>query len=229
MMMTQCKQILSACAVLLILCASTFAGTIQFPPAPVASGPGLGLVVVPVVSTLSPNNDNFPTNSPNDNNIVVPLKRFDNNDYIDIQFTVINSIPTSGVTVSEYRVSESVDNNTGLNWIGYTMQLGTGVGAGFVKSGAGDGLDFDAPLFDPTGPTSTSMGIGLPSDEDEIVFSGNQGSGLAIISFRIDVPNLTGGTFTLRQFPIPIPEPATALMLVLGCLAAPMIARRRAS
>jgi hypothetical protein len=221
MMMTQCKKVLSACAVVVILCAPSFAGTIQ--PGPVSSGPGLGLVQVPVVSTPTPNNDNVPTSGLPDNNIVVPLKRFDNNDYIDIEFTVSTS---TGIT--EYKISESVDNNTGINWTGYRVQLGFGTGANFAMSPANDGLDFDAPDFDFPGPTSTSMGAGLAS-QDEIVFSGAQGTGLAVLNFRIDVPDgLTDGKFTLRQFPIPIPEPSTALMLVLGGIAAPVIMRRRA-
>ena len=57
----------------------------------------------------------------------VPLKRFDFNDYIDIEFLVV---PSQGVT--EYIVSEFVDNNTGLDWSSYHMQLGFGVGGGFT-------------------------------------------------------------------------------------------------
>ena len=58
--------------------------------------------------------------------------------------------------VTEYRVFESVDNNTGINWAGYTMELGFGIGAGFVPSPPGDGLDFDAPLYD-TPPISSAF------------------------------------------------------------------------
>ena len=54
-----------------------------------------------------------------DNNIFVPIKRFDHNGYIDIEFHVA---PSGGVT--EYQVFESVDNNTGVQ----LDQLPHGVG-----------------------------------------------------------------------------------------------------
>src|SRR4051794_23492222 len=109
-----------------ILCSSlvvppTFAGVIAVSPAPVASGPGLGLVSVPAIVTANPNNDNQVGGGNDDNNIVIPLKRFDANDYIDLLFT---TTPSRGST--EYKVTEFVDNNTGLNWSKYTMQLGFG-------------------------------------------------------------------------------------------------------
>src|SRR5215216_548315 len=117
------------------------AGTIAATPAPVASGPGLGLVLVPAIITANSNNDNqIGTGGTNDNNIVIPLKRFDVNDYIDLVFTID---PSEGVT--EYKVTEFVDNNTGVIWSAYTMQLGFGTGAGFTLSPVGDGLDFDFP------------------------------------------------------------------------------------
>jgi hypothetical protein len=220
MMKIHLMRSLFACALVLYTSLNALAGTIQSSPAPVASGPGLGLVAVPAVLTLSPNNDNFPTDTLNDNNIVVPVKRFDNNDYIDIVFTVL---PDGGV--SEYTVAEFVDNNTGIDWSSYTMQLGTGVGPLFVMSAAGDGLDFDAPLFDPLGPSSPTLST-VATGEDQLVFSGGlQGTGAQPYTFRIDVPNSLdlgpGGqvpllTFTLRQFPTPIPEPAGIALIGLA-------------
>jgi hypothetical protein len=203
----------------LLLTTTTSAGIIthtsSIPPGPdpVASGPGLGLVSVPIIFTPFPNNDNVSGGEPTDNNIDVNLKRFDFNDYIDIEFTVS---PSGGVT--EYRVHEFVDNNTGLPWIGYRMQLGFGTGAAFVLAPPGSGLDFDAPLYDPP-PTSTAMVPTLLSP-NEIAFSGFHAAGAQIYEVRIDVPDLsvTGfGSFTLRQIPIPIPEPGS---LVLAGLAA---------
>lgn len=218
MMMTQCRQFLAACAAVLILCAYTFAGTID--PNPTVSGPGLGMVSVPVVSTGTANNDNFPTDNQNDNNIVVPLKQFANNDYIDIVFTVTNS---GGIT--EYRVAESIDNDTGVNWSRYHMQLGYNTGIDFVMSGANDGLDFDAPFFDSP-PDSTSFS-NVSLGTDELIFSGGiQGTALELFNIRIDVPDLNG-TFTLRQFPVPVPEPSTVFMLAAGCLGLSGLAKRR--
>ncbi|MBN1854918.1 MAG: hypothetical protein JW829_19445, partial [Pirellulales bacterium] len=100
---------------------AVLAGTI--PPVPGGvisiSGPGLGNVAVPVILTPSPANDNQPSVPPADNNITVPVKRFDNVGYIDIEFAVV---PDNGVT--EYYVFESVDNNTGIDWSSYVMELG---------------------------------------------------------------------------------------------------------
>jgi hypothetical protein len=107
------------------------------------TGPGLGTVSVPAIVTVAPNNDNVPAAGLPDNNIVVPIKRFDHNGNIDIEFRVT---PSDGVT--EYQLFESVDNNTGVDWSSYRMELGFGVGAAFVPSLAGDGLDFDFPTFD---------------------------------------------------------------------------------
>jgi hypothetical protein len=192
-------------------------------PAAVPSGPGLGFVSVPAIFTLTPNNDNVPAPAVPDNNIVVPLKRFDFNDYIDIEFVVV---PTGGVT--EYQVTEFVDNNTGTDWSEYRMQLGFGVGPGFVVGPPADGLDFDAPTFD-TPPTSGALPVVVPLSEDELSFSGGiHGGGAQPYMFRIDVPDGPLGvtyTFTLRQFPTPVPEPSTAVLVALAVVG--LLRRRR--
>ena len=41
------------------------------------TGPGMGDVSVPVILTLNLDNDNQPGGGPLDNNITVPIKRFD--------------------------------------------------------------------------------------------------------------------------------------------------------
>lgn len=195
------------------LCAApAFAGTIASSPAPVAAGPGLGTVAVPAIVTVMPNNDNVPDPQKLDNNIFVPIKRFDHNGIIDIEFFVS---PSSGVT--EYQVFESVDNNTGVDWSSYQMVLGYGLGANFAKSGAGDGLDFDAPTYDLP-PTSSALPVVAAPDEDTLVFSGGlHGAGAESYQFRIDVPDISTfdhfSRFTLRQMPVPVPEPA-ALALI---------------
>jgi hypothetical protein len=192
--------------------ASASAGTISSTPAPIAVGPGLGTVAVPAIVTVMPNNDNVPDPTKLDNNIVVPIKRFDQSGYIDIEFFVQ---PSDGVT--EYQVFESVDNNTGVNWSSYRMVLGYGLGANFIKSLAGDGLDFDAPQYD-TPPVSSVMTVVSTPDEDTLVFSGAiQGSGAESYQFRIDVPDVPTAEFlsrfTIRQIPLPVPEPCTAVLL----------------
>jgi hypothetical protein len=207
------------------LAASASAGIIQQNTA--VGGPGLGTVAVPAIITVLANNDNTPAAGVLDNNIVVPIKRFDFNDYIDIEFLVS---PTQGVT--EYSVFESVDNNTGVPWNGYKMVLGHGLGANFVQSAAGDGLDFDFPNYDLP-PTSSGLPVVATPNEDTLVFSGGiQGFGAESYSFRIDVPDIATlpplfSRFTLRQMPQPVPEPATLALASLVLVGATLTLRRR--
>ena len=199
-------------AMFALLSSAASAGTILSAPAPAISGPGLGFASVAAIITVQANNDNVPSPNRLDNNIVVPLKRFDSNNYIDIEFTVAAS---DGVT--EYQISEFVDNNTGSPWSGYRMVLGTGTGAGFVISPLGDGLDFDFPNYD-TPPSSAPFPIVGTPDEDQLVFSGGiHGAGAQPYSVRIDVPD-SRSKFTLRQIPTAIPEPSAIALTVIALL-----------
>lgn len=200
--------------------APALAGVITAPPAPVAVGPGLGTVAVPAIITVQPNNDNVPSPQFLDNNIFVPIKRFDHVGGIDIEFFVQ---PSDGVT--EYQVFESVDNNTGVPWSSYRMVLGYGLGANFVPSGAGDGLDFDAPQYDLFPISSAMPLVGMPN-EDTLVFNGGtHGTGAESYQFRIDVPDVPTvnffSRFTIRQIPVAVPEPASLALvgLAIACLA----------
>lgn len=145
---------------------------------------------------------------------------------VDIVLTVADD----GLGTTEYRVNENVQNSTGIDWSGYRVVLGFGVGAGFVQSTPGDGLDFDDEdnstiVFDPM-PADFST-VTRPS-EDELVASGGtllngQFSGTDFV-FHIDVPD--GITeFTLRQQPILVPEPGSLTLLSLVALAG--LRRRR--
>jgi hypothetical protein len=203
-------------ALTLLASSAVFGGTIQATPAPVASGPGLGLASVAAIVTIQANNDNVPSANAQDSNIVVPFKRFDFPGYIDIQFSVA---PSDGIT--EYQVSEFVDNNTALPWGSYRMQLGFGIGPNFILSGANDGLDFDFPSYD-TPPASGAFSTVLTPDEDQLVYTGGiHGAGAQPYNFRVDVPNLAGRsspTFTLREIPIVIPEPTTLILTIIAVL-----------
>jgi len=217
-------KLVVAVAVVLLFRGAAFGGTILSSPAPVSSGPGLGFASVAAVVTVQSNNDNVPSANGLDNNLLIPFKRFDSPNFIDIVFTVSGS---EGVT--EYQVSEFVDNNTGLPWSSYKMQLGFGTGLSFTPSVANDLLDFDFPNYD-TFPSSGAFPVVGTPDEDTLVFSGGtHGAGAQPYNFRIDVPDLIGRQipqFTLRQIPTanPIPEPST---LILASVAALGLVRRR--
>jgi hypothetical protein len=217
------ELLVATCAVAL-LSSSAFAGVISSTTPATSSGPGLGLVNVAAVVTANIDNDNQVGGGGTDNNLVIPLKRFDFNDYIDIVFPVLGS---NGTT--EYKVTEFVDNNTGVNWSSYRMQLGFGTGAGFIDpaTAGNPGLDFDAPGYD--GPPLTSGALTTVATSPYLLtFSGgSQGTGAQQYTFRIDLPNLVGReSFTLRQFPTPVPEPTTVVML--GLVVCGLMAGRRA-
>jgi hypothetical protein len=203
--------------------AGMITGVTLFPGPARGFGPGMGFVNVPLITTPSPDNDDQPGGPGGDNNITVPLKRFSFPGYIDIEFLVTD---TAGVT--EYKLLESVDNDTGIDWAHYRMELGFGVGAAFVRSSAGDALDFDAPLYTPA-PTSSTFTPTILST-DVLVFSGGvHGLGLESYEVRIDVPNLVSGKFTLRQIPV-VPEPSMLGLIALGvCGLLTNVIRRRIS
>lgn len=206
-------------------------GAVMFGPN-AGTGPGLGTVVVPAIFTPSVNNDNVAPPSPLDNNIVVPIKRFDFPGFIDIVFNVL---PSSGVT--EYAAYESVDNNTGSDWYRYHMVLGFGFGPGFVPSGPGDGLDFDLgpPAGNDSPPSSSVMPIVIRPTADELVFLGGvHSTGAESYQFRIDVPDFPvppgpgpGPTFTIRQFPILVPEPSAFVLSILFACGGLVMGRQR--
>jgi hypothetical protein len=172
----------------------------------------------------APNNHDVVGASPN--NIFVYQKDYVGIGPVDLVFDVRN---TGGVT--EYLVTEGVQNHTGLNWGSYRIELGFGTGAGFVPSASGDGLDFDAPNFNSPFFFNPSPGF-FPLwtvAEDSILAYGGVMPDFAYAGnflFTVDVPDgIT--SFTIRQSPITIPEPSTCALLALGSLALAMMRRRR--
>jgi hypothetical protein len=184
------------------------------------------VAATPVVLPVAPNNDNVSGPSPSPNQFIVDQKNYIAVAPVDITFDVTN---TGGTT--EYAFKEGVQNNTGLPWVSYHIELGFGFGASFNHSPAGDGLDFDAPGFDS--PTDFSAG-GFPTHvdtEDDIFASGGvmpSPSFAGFFHFNIDVPD--GITqFTLRQTPVPlgVPEPVTGVLVVIDVGGLAMLRRRR--
>ncbi len=218
------KQLLSGVGVtaLALSCGGTLqAGEITaFTPFP-----GINSIAGVIISPLAaPNNDDVAGTSPND--LFVTQKDYIAIGAVDIVFDVK---PTGGVT--EYSIREGVSNSTGVDWSGYTIQLGFGTGADFVLSTPGDGLDFDSPDYNSPLDFTVFFSTAINTTEDEIVASGgvfpNGMFSIPYFLFSIDVPDGIS-KFTLRQFPTAVPEPMSASMLaMLGVGALTRRARRR--
>lgn len=167
---------------------------------------------------LDNNNDNAGAGN---RNVIGAGKTFKTNDPIDHVFTVTNSDGTA-----EYFFSETVLNMTRVDWIDFHFRLGFGIGAAFMLSGPGDGLDFDTPNMDPK-PTSSKFAI-LAHGANTIDWTkGRVANGTPVdFTFSIDVPDNanipsdfrtpTGYSFTLREQPSPVPEPGTVTLLGIG-------------
>jgi hypothetical protein len=159
-----------------------------------------------ILPPVAPNNDDAVGLSPNE--AFITQKNYFAIGPVDLTFDVTNS---GGVT--EYAFKEGVFNNTTLNWAAYHIELGFGTGTGFVKSTAGDGLDFDAPDYNSGYQFNPAPGF-FPSvavTEDDIYADGGVMPYLSFAGyfrFSVDVPD--GITqFTVRQSPVAVPEPAT--------------------
>ena len=182
---------------------------------------------------VAPNNDNTSGDSAN----VVPANYFMKNTLpLDFEFKFENS---GGTT--EYRFTPSfvnIDFTGSITWTQFSFELGFGTGAGFVRSGAGDGLDFDfgdPSAFSPMFPV-------LEHKEDSLLFSGGSVGSIkpAAFFFAVDLPdNLQKfnpyelNYFTLRVTPngtpapdpTPVPEPGT--MMLIGTGIAALVAKSR--
>ena len=169
-----------------------------------------------ILPPVAPNNDDDGL-AISPNSITFPQKNYVGIGPVDLVFDVID---TGGVT--EYLVVEGVSNSTGIAWSFYRIELGFGHGADFVKSTAGDGLDFDAPDYNSLVDFTTFFSTATVISEDEIVATGgimpSPGYSWPHFRFHVDVPDgIT--SFTLRQSPIPVPEPSAGLLAGMGLMA----------
>lgn len=186
---------------------------------------GVASVAGTVIMPLSaPNNDDVVGPSPN--GISVLQKDYRAIGPVDLTFDVSD---TGGVI--EYLVNEGVSNHTGLSWGYYHIELGFGHGAGFVPSAAGDGLDFDAPDFNSTfffNPSPGAFPLWTVNEDDILAYDGvmPDGAYAGNFEFTVDVPDgIT--SFTIRQSPIAVPEPAACAFFALGSMALVIMRRRR--
>jgi hypothetical protein len=148
---------------------------------------------------------------------------------VDVVCQVSNSTGTT-----EYGLRALIANNGSMEgWQGFQMQLGFGVGSGFVLSTLADDLDFNAPTYDSfieeSGFSSlpfSSYSLNLQPDSAiwtflPIIWP----SGFATTMLRtLDVPDGLSSfhpsglnEFTIRLTPIPVPEPA-AIQIAAGML-----------
>ncbi|MEM6260575.1 MAG: choice-of-anchor F family protein [Planctomycetota bacterium] len=229
-MTTPTKPLLCACAAFVSLFAMQQANASSITG--IAPEPGIYSIAGQSVATPNPNNGEF-VGVGNLNELSILQKHYfaalpgPSVAPVDIVLTVTDT----GVGTTEYVVIENVQNSTGVDWIGYRVVLGFGVGGSFVQSTPGDGLDFDDEDNSPINfaPLPADFTVITRPSEDEIVATGGtlldgQFGGTDFV-FHLDVPDGIS-EFTLRQQPILIPEPSSAAAMLL--LNAALIRRRRA-
>ena len=132
----------------------------------------------------------------------------------------------------EFAADKTVLNNTGVAWQRFEMQLGTGSGASFVPSTAGDGLSFNAVL---NNHEATGAFPNVVVGEDRIVFTGFLPPGgtahfIVFVRVPLDLP-----TITLRQIaiatataaPALTPSSLVVLAVLLGGITAFRLQRRK--
>jgi hypothetical protein len=161
---------------------------------------GPGGAGVGVTTTVAPNNDNVAAMNAN---TIILGQLFTSIAPIDTVFAV-----TASTGTTEYLASIVTVNTTGVPWSDFHFQL--------IPTTA-NGLDFDFPDHDPV--SSSTAFTSLVQGQDTIDWSGGSvGSpGVAVQSLSIDVPDVAGGTFTLRAVPT-VPEPSTAVIVGSGLL-----------
>lgn len=99
-------------------------------------------------------------------------------------------------------ISKTIENTTGVEWIGYQLELDPGGTATFTGMPSSD-------VFSVGATSATSISFVQPAT----VPSGSS----VMINFDVLVPDMGPFGFTITQTPILIPEPGT---LLLGLLAA---------
>jgi hypothetical protein len=177
--------------------------------------PGTAAVITRPGSTVRPNNDNY-TGRGNPN-----IQRLGTL-WLGVEGRAATSfaIEDSGGS-TEYALSVSVTNYSGLDWAGYRFWLGLGGERGDspVASAAGDGFGFDVsssvddPLPESEGPPFLDRRA-----EDVLHFSGAFADKAAVrFSFSVDVPDHLGvQRVWLFEQPTLVPEPGSFVLLSAG-------------
>ena len=178
------------------------------------------------VATPVPDYVNPSTTSPNQ--VVLPgnasTLSFPSLNPVDILFDVQ---PSAGSTT--YFARELIVNNSGLAWSGFELQIGSGVGANYTFFNAfipeENYIDFGGVNYSMAPPPTASSFAKLGGVfyrevawSDGVVPVG----GTLNLTFSVLTPGAPIGdpnpNFTLRQFPIAVPEPAAATQIALAAI-----------
>jgi len=114
-----------------------------------------------------------------------------------------------------FTVLEKVTNDTGVAWVDYHFELGYGTGDDFVRSGPYDLLSFLYPI-----DSSEFQDVSVTTDTidwtDGVVPDGGIVGFVLGIEFSPYLAHPPNTTFTLREQPTVVPEPATMILLGVG-------------
>ncbi len=122
------------------------------------------------------------------------------------------------------RITKEVDNDTSYAWTGYLINV---VRSGsFLITSATEPIGWDSPVI--TAPTLQVSGDYVGLYEGSVYYAAGAGTPVAIGNsgvFKLTTSFSGSSIFTLEQ--IPVPEPATIILLLLGGLCGLAIIKRR--
>jgi hypothetical protein len=132
--------------------------------------------------------------------VIDETAKIDNGPF-DIELTVDGN--------GQFAIDKTVINNTGTDWVQFSLELGTGSGASFVPSTASDGLGF-VDSNDTREETGAFPNVVV--SEDRLEFTGFLANGgTARFIFFITTDTQTEHTITLRQHAVERAVAAPAL------------------
>lgn len=135
-------------------------------------------------------------------NLAEPALTYTSVNYLDLSLTVDVG---GAYEVAETPAFGSVHNFSGQAWSGFTWEVISGPAVSFIYNPAAfSGLDFANKFPSVTGtPTFATFSGGVLADGAYF---------LPDFKMTIDGP----GTIVIRQTPIPVPEPASLVLLIVG-------------
>lgn len=162
------------------------------------------------VATPNPGNNNVLGLS---TNTLSYNETFNNVNYGSATYANAQGPPT------EYTVSIAVLNNTGVNWIGFECYTGSGT---IIAPSYLNWFVFDFDLAPTISGPGTGGATWSPLNDNWITFSNlNVPAGATIsMTFNLDLPVNTFGSWAIQQRPIAIPAPGSLALLGLGGLVA---------